>query len=156
MPARSVSGRSFINAYGFANRSWVAQNNVLISRKLGRIYSSALCSVDIKLQSCVFVKLYILRMVLLILVMLAKQTTFVVEQPTGSLLFRHNRWEWLVNRVAVASELHYHEACSRIYTVEFAKNMLSAYKEWIPDSWLEAMAEFHEEVRRNVSWVHPI
>ncbi|CAE7829596.1 unnamed protein product [Symbiodinium necroappetens] len=43
-----------------------------------------------------------------------------------------------------------------IYTVEFAKNMLSAYKEWIPDSWLEAMRQFHDEVRRNVSWVHPI
>ena len=39
--------------------------------------------------------------------MLAKQTTFVLEQPRGSLLFRHNRWEWLVNRVAVAAGSHY-------------------------------------------------
>lgn len=35
MPARSVSGRSYINANGFASRSWVGHNNALISRKLG-------------------------------------------------------------------------------------------------------------------------
>ncbi|CAE7754360.1 unnamed protein product [Symbiodinium sp. CCMP2592] len=109
------------------------------------------------------------EMVLLILVMLAKQTTFVVEQPTGLLrvglckayrvseVFTCNFWMH-VDKAGKKRFTGSNENLKKsgIFTVEFAKNMLSAYKEWIPDSWLEAMQKFHEEVRCNVSWVHPI
>ena len=41
-------------------------------------------------------------MVLLLLVVLANHGTFLVEQPRQSLLYRHVRWDWFVNKVAVA------------------------------------------------------
>ena len=43
------------------------------------------------------------RVVLLLLVALAMHTTFVVEQPHGSLLPSHARWDWFMNRVCKAS-----------------------------------------------------
>lgn len=54
-----------------------------------------------------------LRMTLCILLILAKSCFFLVEQPRQSLLYRHNRFEWLCNRVCWVSwycnvECHLH------------------------------------------------
>ena len=66
------------------------------------------------MRVCICVYMYVsqqqrkhcVRMVLPILVLLSKQCTFVVEQPHQSLLYRHRRWEWLANRVAIVPLLH--------------------------------------------------
>ena len=47
-----------------------------------------------------------LRLVLAILVILARNAYFLVEQPSQSLLYLHHRWQWLANIVAYASSLH--------------------------------------------------
>ena len=45
------------------------------------------------------------RCVLIILLILAKNAIFALEQPSLSLLPRHKRMEWLMNRVCYASSL---------------------------------------------------
>lgn len=47
------------------------------------------------------------KCVLLILVILAKNLIFILEQPSQSLMPRHKRLEWLVNRVAYVYEVHF-------------------------------------------------
>ncbi|CAE7495841.1 unnamed protein product [Symbiodinium pilosum] len=71
IPARATSMRSTINPYGRVGIECVDANNCLVS-----------------------------RLVLLILLMMAKHTQWVVEQPSQSLLPKHHRWDWLVNRIA--------------------------------------------------------
>ena len=41
-----------------------------------------------------------------ILVILARNGYFLVEQPSQSLLYLHHRWQWLANIVAYASSSH--------------------------------------------------
>ena len=45
------------------------------------------------------------RLVLLLLLVMAKQCTWVVEQPHQSLLKTHKRWDWMCNQVVRASQL---------------------------------------------------
>ncbi|CAE7315092.1 unnamed protein product [Symbiodinium necroappetens] len=71
VPARASSMRSFINAHGRMASSWVNSNNCLVS-----------------------------RLVLLLLLMLSKNATWVVEQPLQTILTKHHRFEWLTNRVS--------------------------------------------------------
>ncbi|CAK9083901.1 unnamed protein product [Durusdinium trenchii] len=47
------------------------------------------------------------KCVLLILVMLACNCIFALEQPSQSLMPRHKRLEWLLNRVAYVYEVHF-------------------------------------------------
>ena len=47
-----------------------------------------------------------LRCVLLILLILSKHGAWVLEQPEGSLLTEHPRWQWLCNRIAKETYLH--------------------------------------------------
>ncbi|CAE7435198.1 unnamed protein product, partial [Symbiodinium necroappetens] len=70
MPARASSMRSTINPYGRMGNSWVSSNYCLVS-----------------------------RLVLLLLLMLSRHCTWVVEQPIHSLLPSHRRWEWMCNQV---------------------------------------------------------
>ena len=48
-----------------------------------------------------------IRMVLVLLVVLSVHATFLVEQPHGSLLPRHPRWEWFTNTICRATRLSY-------------------------------------------------
>ena len=65
---RSSSHRSFLAPLGDAGLSWVAAGNKMVS-----------------------------RVVLLIVVVMVRGATFVLEQPRGSLMRRHPRWVWLVD-----------------------------------------------------------
>ena len=47
------------------------------------------------------------RLTLVILVMLSRNLVWIVEQPRESLLFRHRRFEWLMNVVAWVPQLEY-------------------------------------------------
>ncbi|CAE7424690.1 unnamed protein product [Symbiodinium sp. CCMP2456] len=75
MPARSTSMRSSINPFGRMGISWVSSNYGLVS-----------------------------RLVLLLLLMLARHCTWMIEQPVHSLLKKHQRWQWMTNRVVKVYE----------------------------------------------------
>ena len=68
---RSSSGRSYIRPLGFTNLPWVQQANIMVS-----------------------------RVVLLMLLVAAQQSTFVIEQPRGSLMRRHPRYVWFVRKLS--------------------------------------------------------
>ena len=108
IPARSVSCRSWINPYGNLQNAWVTSNNELISRRLD-------CNSPVHMDRAACVKSrcfgadvrawFSIRLVLLLLLALACHTTFVIEQPGQSILGRHRRWEWFVNRTVRALRL---------------------------------------------------
>ncbi len=56
-----------------------------------------------------------LRIVLLLYLILAKHAYFVVEQPSGSLLHKHRRWEKFANQTAyvpcIKLPIIYHTGC---------------------------------------------
>ena len=67
---RASSGRSYLRPLGFLNIKWVQDANVMVS-----------------------------RVVLLLLLVVAQQSTFVLEQPRGSLMRRHPRYIWLCKKL---------------------------------------------------------
>ncbi|CAK9060849.1 unnamed protein product [Durusdinium trenchii] len=71
LPARGTSQRTVMNIYGNIFSHWVRSNTAIVSRA-----------------------------VLLILVLLANNCLFILEQPRQSLLSSHRRFNWLVNYVA--------------------------------------------------------
>ena len=111
IPARSTSGRSFVNAFGSLHRDFVSRNNALVSRTLDCIipYTDRFPeNLRHSQPRCVQP-----RVVMLLLVILANHATFVIEQPRQSLLFRYSRFEWFANRVCRAASLQRgHSLCT--------------------------------------------
>ncbi|CAE7653684.1 unnamed protein product [Symbiodinium necroappetens] len=70
LPARATSMRSKINPFGRMGLTWVSSNNCLVS-----------------------------RLVLFLLLVMARQCTWIIEQPHQSLLKTHPRWDWMCNQV---------------------------------------------------------
>ena len=97
IPARSTSMRSAVNPFGRLGLDWVWGNYCLVSRNL-------ICIATSQYTSKLFA--HYPRLVLLLLVMLAKHATWIIEQPHGSLLPKHARWDWLVNQVCKAPGLN--------------------------------------------------
>ncbi|CAE7251682.1 unnamed protein product [Symbiodinium sp. CCMP2456] len=95
LPARSTSMRSSINPFGRMGIAWVSSNYCLVS-----------------------------RLVLLLLLVMAKQSTWVVEQPHQSLLKSHARWDWMCNQVVRVFQQHFwmmlHGAASPKPTIVFS------------------------------------
>ncbi|CAK9017795.1 unnamed protein product [Durusdinium trenchii] len=71
IPARSTSGRSYMNPLGHHAYKFVSRANTMVS-----------------------------RLVLCLMLCLSRNLKFLVEQPHQSLLYMHNRWQYLANRVA--------------------------------------------------------
>ena len=71
---RSSSGRSYLNPLGCLDKHWVVDGNTMVA-----------------------------RCVLLIALVIYRKSTFVLEQPRGSLLWRHPLWMWFVKRTRTYS-----------------------------------------------------
>ena len=100
-PNRGTSKRSVINPHGHQAYAYVAEANQCVSRSLGCIYRiSPIHSPEHAL--------WLPRMVLLILLVLAKNAFFAVEQPAQSLMFMHERWQLLSNRICYDSVQQLH------------------------------------------------
>ena len=107
IPCRSTSMRSFVNPLGYEGYEFVKRSNLMISRNLGWSYYFPYKGfiMAIKYQSSSdsaidSIHPHQLRLALALLVVLCQCCFFLVEQPSQSLLHRHPRMDWLVNRVA--------------------------------------------------------
>ncbi|CAK9108740.1 Uncharacterized protein SCF082_LOCUS50570 [Durusdinium trenchii] len=78
LPARSTSGRSFINPQGYEAYGFVHRANVMVS-----------------------------RMVLCIMLILSRNAFYLVEQPAQSLLYMHKRRQYLANRVSWVFQVYF-------------------------------------------------
>ena len=99
--SRGSSLRSSINPLGRQGLQWVDDNNCTVSRSIDCTYRVYIIGNSIASLSG-----WRLRCVLLILLILSKHGAWVLEQPQGSLLSEHPRWQWLCNRVAKETYLH--------------------------------------------------
>jgi len=78
LPARGTSKRNFMNYHGALHLAFVADAEKTVS-----------------------------RIVLLLFLILAKHAYFVLEQPSGSLLHKHRRWEKFVNQTAYVWQIRF-------------------------------------------------
>ena len=118
IPARGSSKRSVLNPMAAQGVKFVDSGNCMISRTLGligRIVYAILCRVCFKP-----------RLVALLLVILAKHCIFVVEQPANSLLCKHRRFDWLINKIAFEPWAQYAGIASHAY-VAIIKSIAKVY-----------------------------
>lgn len=99
VPNRGTSLRNWINAWGAMHLSHVDAANISISRIPGLILGCQLESDNSASLKIIYYSHFPppLRITLLCMVIVAKHCYFVLEQPLGSLLFRHRRWEAFCN-----------------------------------------------------------
>jgi|OrbCmetagenome_4_1107370.scaffolds.fasta_scaffold163478_1 hypothetical protein len=101
VPARGTSRRNWMNFVGMVNFDFVRRGNQMVSRCfdcMTKFYGPHLASKRFPI--------YEPRLICLCLVILARRAIFVLENPQGSLIYRHFRFEWLCNTVAYVFQLH--------------------------------------------------
>ena len=107
IPARFTTMRSYINVMGATHLPFVAEANQTISLSL--VYYSSIPNIymnSLEIMGSVFeLPGYLLRVVLLCMLLLAKHCHFVLEHPFQSLIVRHHRWEWFCNVIAFVTLL---------------------------------------------------
>ena len=97
-PNRGTSMRSYINPHGHEAFPSVSVSNSCVSRKLG-CRQTILNLTQLGLQGRDFNHRHI-RLVLLLMLNLALNHFYLVEQPTQSLLHMHRRWQLFENRIS--------------------------------------------------------
>ena len=89
--SRYTSGRTPINPLGNVGYHYVMQGNVLLS-----------------------------RVIIIILICSAKKVRWLLEQPSGSCVSDHPRWQWLLQRVRASC------LCSMLYSWQASLQLLGA------------------------------
>lgn len=110
IPCRGTSGRTFFNYQGFVQYGFVDVGNRMISRSLSCriLYYRSFWGICSKIQSMTNSDQFLdLRLVAICLIILAKRSIFIIENPGSSLLFKHFRFEWLTNIVSRVLCLNY-------------------------------------------------
>ena len=106
LPARGSSMRSYINWHGNVFSTWVRRSTTMISRLLVCNIKYYAVHDKIKIYRSYHSMVVPPRMVLLILVLMANNCVWMVEQPRQSLLALHMRFSWLMTNVAWVPTLH--------------------------------------------------
>ena len=102
IPSRGSTLRSWLNPHGLPLQC-VANGNITVSRLgQGRV-------IDVLRENTMRFPLdmFMIRLVLCCLCVLAQNALFVVEQPRQSLLFDHTRWQQFENCICFAALLQY-------------------------------------------------
>lgn len=105
VPARGTSMRSAINIYGNLMSSWVRRSTTMVTRLLP-MHLKTNKWYQVQRKIIILPNLPILRLVLLLLVLMANNCIWVLEQPRQSLLGSHRRFSWMINHVAYVACQH--------------------------------------------------
>ena len=110
IPSRGATRRSFHNYLGSAYQ-FVLSGNLMVGRSLDlqfffNTYLTWFCIPALfQLYKWSPTLVAILRLILCCLVVLARRAIFIIENPHGSLIYRHHRFEYLTNLVAFEAQL---------------------------------------------------
>lgn len=105
VPARGTSMRSAINIFGNLMSSWVRRSTTMVTRLLP-MHLKTNKWYQVQRKIIILPNLPILRLVLLLLVLMANNCIWVLEQPRQSLLGSHRRFSWMINHVAYVACQH--------------------------------------------------